>query len=356
MKKLSIECLQRLEPIRGLSTARLAELVQCCHLECVPAGGDPLRREGDALRFVYLLAGELKIVLPDGTIKVIVGSCEQACWPLGYKTPPPLAGKAITDVEMLRLDFDLLDIMITWDELATVAERKAGDRDEPPPWSTMTAAFSVRSLVSGALARLPPAHIHELLEAFERLTVHAGEYVIREGEPGDYYYLVESGRCSVLRQLGGSEVGIAELRAGDAFGEEALVSDAVRNASVRMRTDGVLLRLAKPDFDRLLKAPLLHEVSREEAERRIASGQARWLDVRYAAEFAQDGLPGAINIPLNEIRTAFSLLDRDIEYIAYCHSGRRSAAAAFLLARHGFRASWLRDERPGGMRCKENPQ
>jgi len=343
--KLTVELLQRLEPVRGLSAARLNELVQWCHLETCPAGSDPLCQKGDGLRFVYLLAGELKVVLPDGTIKVFVGSCETASWPLGYKTAIPVASKAITDVEMLRLDFDLLDIMMTWDELATVAERKSGAGEEPPPWTTMTGAFSAQSLVSGALAQLPPAHIHELLDAFERIFVRSGEYVIREGEQGDYYYLLESGRCSVLRQVGGREVGVAELRAGDAFGEEALVSDAPRNASVRMRTDGVLLRLSKPDFVRLLKAPLLQEIDWAEAARRVASGQARWLDVRYPAEFAQDGLPGAVNVPLNEIRAAFSLLDREIEYITYCHSGRRSAAAAFLLARSGFKACRLKEGR-----------
>jgi len=74
---------------------------------------------------------------------------------------------------------------------------------------------------------------------------------------------------------------------------------------------------------------------------RVAAGGACWLDVRYAAEFVEDGLPGAINVPLNEIRSAFEVLDPGREYIAYCRRGRRSSAAAFLLAQHGFRAVWL---------------
>jgi rhodanese-related sulfurtransferase len=145
----------------------------------------------------------------------------------------------------------------------------------------------------------------------------------------------------VRRRIGGDDILLAELKAGDAFGEEALVSNAKRNATVSMKTDGVVLRLAKPDFIELLRTPLLHGLSRTEAERRVAAGKAVWLDVRYAVEFSSDGLPRAMNIPLNEIRTAFGLLDRRQEYIVYCQSGRRSSTAAFLLAQHGFNAFWL---------------
>jgi CRP-like cAMP-binding protein len=52
--------------------------------------------------------------------------------------------------------------------------------------------------------------------------------------------------------VAGSSVQLAELKEGDAFGEEALVADTVRNATVVMKTDGMLLRLSKQDFNELL--------------------------------------------------------------------------------------------------------
>ena len=339
---LTLEQLQGLEPVRGLSAPRLRELMAWCRVDALPAGAALPQPLSDGLQLVYLLSGEAVVVLPDGVTRVLVGSCDQARWPLGYKTTLPVSGRAITDLRLLRLDFDLLDRMMTWDELAAVAGQPAGDATPAPPaWTALAGAFPAETLFTGALARLPAAHIHELLAAFVRMPMRAGREVIREGEPGDDYYLVESGRCRVTRQVGGSELRLAELRAGDAFGEEALVSGAPRNATVRMLTDGVLLRLAKADFLRLLQAPLLRQCARGEAEARVRAGQARWLDVRYPAEFAQDGLPGAINVPLNEIRSAFPLLDPRLEYITCCQSGRRAAAAAFLLARHGFVASCL---------------
>ncbi|MDP3537089.1 MAG: cyclic nucleotide-binding domain-containing protein [Azonexus sp.] len=339
---LTVDILSRLEPIRGLSSLRLEELASLCQAEIWPLGADPLQEKSGVAQFIYLLSGEMKIVLPDLSVRLLVGGCDIANWPIGYKTVLPVSSKAVTPIELLRIDFDLLDIMMTWDELSSVAESKPQQgNDDAAQWSTMTGAFSAQALTSSALAQLPAAHIHELLQRFERIKVKRGQTIIREGETGDYYYLIESGRCEVTKRLGGTDMCLAELKSGDSFGEEALVSDCRRNASVTMKTDGALQRLAKPDFVELLQAPLLHAVDRVDADLRVSAGKASWLDVRYPAEFTEDGLPGAINLPLNEIRSALGLLDKNREYIVYCQSGRRSSAAAFLLAQHGFKAGWL---------------
>lgn len=341
MEHLNTQTLSRLEPIRGLSGKRLEELASFCKPEHYPLGVDPFRAASIDGQLVYVLSGELKVVLADGSMRLIVGGCDMANWPLGYKSLPPAGGKAITDVDLVRIDSDLLDLMMTWDDLSSASDLAVSKPEDAALWRTMTGAFSAHALAAGGLGQLPPAHVQGLLRRFDRVKVKSGQVMVREGDEGDYYYLIESGRCEVRRSIGGADVLLAELKAGDAFGEEALVSDAKRNASVIMKTDGVVLRLAKPDFIELLRTPLLHGITRDEAERRVAKRGAIWLDVRYAVEFASDGIPGAVNIPLNEIRNAFGLLDRGREYIVYCQSGRRSSTAAFLLAQHGFDAFWL---------------
>ena len=70
---------------------------------------------------------------------------------------------------------------------------------------------------------------------------------------------------------------LAELKQGRAFGEDALISEAKRNATVTMKTDGRLLRLNKTDFIELLKAPLITQVDMEEAQQKVAEG-AVWID------------------------------------------------------------------------------
>jgi rhodanese-related sulfurtransferase len=249
--------------------------------------------------------------------------------------------RTLTEVELLRVDDDVLDVMATWDQIATAEghEKRAGKEEEPGAlanWTMMSGMFSVASLKYGAFSQLPPAHIDELLRRFERVPVKKNDVVIREGAEGDFYFVIENGRCKVERMVGGVSMLLAELRSGDAFGEEALVSDVKRNATVTMKSDGALLRLAKKDFIELLREPLLRRVSAEEARAKVTAG-ARWIDVRYPSEYQYDRLPGAINIPLSEIRNAFGALDKEKEYVLYCQSERRSAAAAFLLAQRGYR-------------------
>lgn len=62
--------------------------------------------------------------------------------------------------------------------------------------------FSVNSLRAGALSRLPTADIGRLLARFERVRVKRGTAVVQEGEPGDFYYVIESGRATVTRNVG----------------------------------------------------------------------------------------------------------------------------------------------------------
>ncbi len=354
---VSVEFLSRLQPIRELGGERLKELSRLCYREEVARGLDPFRVRTWAGQAVYLAKGEMRVQFTDGSSSVLVGGTGDALNPLGKGAQAIEGAKAITDVELVRFDEDMLDIMLTWDQLAAPAaslpkqkkETKAFDADSTD-WRSMSGLFAARSLTQGAFAALPPAHIETLLGRFERVAVRRGEAVIRQGGIGDYYYLIENGRALVTREVAGATVELAELKTGDAFGEEALVSEGPRNATVTMRTDGSLLRLRKEDFVELLREPLLQGLTWEEAQGHVASG-ARWVDVRYPAEFQLDGLEGAINLPLNELRQAIGGLPANQEYIVYCQSGRRSSAAAFLLSQKALRASVLKGGlrlRPGG--------
>ncbi len=74
------------------------------------------------------------------------------------------------------------------------------------------------------------------------------------------------------------------------------------------------------------------------------------LDVRMPEEFAQRAIKGAINTPLYTLRETVSEYDRSRKYIAYCNTGERSAAAAFILGKLGFEAYALQGGLAGMIR------
>jgi len=334
------EQLASLAPLAGMSPERLAELAEVAVVERVARGTDPLKDQAKASHSIFLLHGEVLLSYQGGGTLVVVGGTEETRQALNRQKQPIARARAITDVDLLSIDDDVLDILATWDQVAAAgSEGTAMGQAVKSDARLATGAFSLANLRSGAFAQLPAAHIDDLFKCFERVKTARGDTLIREGDEGDYYYVIESGRFQVERLVGGAKVVLAELKAGDAFGEEALVSEAKRNATVTAVTDGELLRVRRGDFNELLREPLLRRLSFHEAVRRVASG-ALWLDVRYPSEYQYDKLPGAINVPLAEVRNMFAVLDRSHEYVAYCQSGRRSAAAAFLFAQRGFRV-WL---------------
>lgn len=333
------EQLAMLVPLAGLSRERLAELAEATLIERAARGADLLAGRAQPGPSLFLLAGEVLLGFEAGGTLVVVGGSEETRQALNRRKEGVARARAITDVDLLVIDDEMLDVLATWDQVAAGRGREA------------VASGSFSTLFAGVFAQLPPAHIDELLRRFERVSAARGEVVIREGDEGDYYYVIESGRFQVARLVGGADVVLAELRAGDAFGEEALVSEAKRNATVAALTDGQLLRLNCTHFNELLREPLLRRIGFDEASAKVRRG-ALWLDVRYPSEYQYDKLPGAINVPLAEVRNMFAVLDRTKEYIAYCQSGRRSAAAAFLFAQRGFRV-WLLE---GGLKGMEKPE
>ncbi len=199
-------------------------------------------------------------------------------------------------------------------------------------WMTML-------LQTKAFHKIPPANIQAIFMRMQQINYRSGDVILKQGAEGDYFYVLIRGAALVTRETPLSKEGIklAELHVGDTFGEEALISDAKRNATVTMQTDGAVMRLGKDDFKTLLNEPMLEWVSRSQAEEIIREG-GQWLDVRLPSEFENQHLDGSINIPLYFIRLKISMLDPDKKYVVCCDTGRRSSAGAYILSERGYQA------------------
>lgn len=349
---IPLAVLNKLEPIVNLSESRKQELASLCFAEKVSIGLDPLRMNvTKAPQAIYLLQGELKLRYFNDKRQIITGGSSAAKQSLtsNLKIQDTVA---VTDVVILRVDADLLDIMLTWDQFSESEDLLQKPKEKPAPaqiqqknatrttgdWMKETGVFSALSLQRGVFSRLPTSNVEEMFKRMENIEVTAGQTIMHQGDVGDYYYLIQKGTAIVSRKAGVEPVILTELGEGGAFGEDALASDNKRNATVTMKTDGILKRLKKQDFIALLKEPLITKVNLDEAQKLVASGTAIIADVRLQSEFEDDHIEGAINLPLNEIRQLAVNLDKTKTYITYCQTGRRSSAAVFALAQSGLTA------------------
>ena len=334
--------LRTFAPFDGMTPTSLAAFARKVSRLQAPKGR-LLFTEGDEdKQTFYLISGSIDLMFEGEVIGSVRSGTPKSKSPLVHQLPRPYSAVVTSDrIEYLQIDSEFLDVAVTLDQTGAykVLELNALDDNATGADDWMTALLQTK-----AFHKIPPANIQAVFMRLQRVDCRAGEVVIKQGDVGDYFYVVVKGICQVAREtpLNKEGVRLAELKMGDTFGEEALISDVKRNATVTMVTDGVLMRLAKDDFRKLLHEPLLDWVDYESAKRIVAIEGGQWVDVRLPSEFEHYRADGAINIPLHSLRLKMKALDRNRHYIVCCDTGRRSSACAYILAERGFQASVLR--------------
>lgn len=321
---------RNLIPLQSLAPADRGELAAHARIVQFEPGQSPFRRGTATSSAVYLLSGEVELEGGNGKRRLQAGS-EPARYALSNAPVFEESSLCLRACELLFVDRERLDRVLTWSQAGVVEVREI-EQDDSDDWM----ATMLRSPV---LQRVPPANIVRVIAAVERVEFAAGEVIIREGAPGDYYYVAVAGECRVLRSGAPDQpaVEVDRIVPGEGFGEEALVSGAPRNATVEAVTRAQLVRLSRREFDRFLREPLVQSV-----EFAAVDDDAQRIDVRLPDEYAGGHLPGAVNLPLRQIRERCGEIDRFRPAVLYCDGGGRSASATFLLCERGFNARWLR--------------
>ena len=337
-EQLNTDLLKNFSPLDGLKRDNLAALAKKVQIrELSPQ--QFLFKEGDAeKRTVYVVSGSLELLDQGQVQEIIEGGTDNARNPVSPIFPRRVSARARNRVQFISIDSDLLDVMLTWDQTGSyeVSDLQGQSDVGGDDWMTML-------LQTKAFHKIPPANIQAIFMRMQQINYKSGDVVLKQGADGDYFYVLTRGKCLVTREtpLNKDGIKLAELAVGDTFGEEALISDAKRNATVTMTTDGSVMRLGKEDFKRLLNEPMLDWVSMSEAEQIVTSG-GQWLDVRLPSEFENQHQEGAINVPLYFIRLKINTLDQEMKYVVCCDTGRRSSAGAYILSERGFQAYVLR--------------
>tara|TARA_R110002072_G_scaffold178580_1_gene334607 strand:- start:13831 stop:15678 length:1848 start_codon:yes stop_codon:yes gene_type:complete len=327
--------LKTLIPINNLSKDNIELIVSGSNVKAVPKDRIVFS-EGDNDDYAfYLLKGELKLISTDNTDFRIYSGTDGARYPLAQFQPRQYTARAEDDSLILCIDKTLLDSLLIGNDVG-IASCNPGlevndigsDGDED--WMT-------RILQSPLYNNISVENIQKIFSKIESINVSEGDVIVNQGDNGDYYYIIQSGRCQISRRPTptAQDINLAQIREGDAFGEEAIIANTKRNASVTMLTNGRLMRLSKDDFVELILFSILQKVDFETAQA-IEKEGAIWLDVRFPDEYQDYSVEGSINIPLNILRLQLGKLDRTKQYITCCDTGSRCAIAAYILAQHGY--------------------
>ncbi|MBN4055109.1 cyclic nucleotide-binding domain-containing protein [bacterium AH-315-K03] len=332
------QLLQTLVPVNTLTGDHLQTLLRDHVVESVCKGQLLFARGDYDNNNVYLLSGSVLLEDDKPQSKLVCASDPSSRFPLAHHQPRRCSATAESDCLIVTFNSDALDRMLAWDQasqyiILDISSQR--DLDEDADWM-------LTLLRSNLFYKVPPMNIRQILNKFEPQYLSSGEIVLRQGEMGDACYFIKEGLAGVYQSQDDKMPSepIAELGTGRFFGEDALVNDTVRNATIVMQSNGVLMKLAKQDFFLLLKYVEVNTVRLVEAKKAIKQGSL-WVDVRTQDEFDRGHCDQALHMPLNLLKLKSRLLDKNQHYIIYCNSARRSGAAAQLLGEDGFNVCLL---------------
>ncbi len=322
--QVSPESLNTLVPLGSLSPGqRQALLQESDTLYLFP--GDTLFESGqfDSSEF-FLLSGD--VALTDAAGKRSLEKGRTSLGPLSPMLPRRHRAQVVADAVVLKINRQRLDELLSWSQVAEHLRLAA----VTGPGSETGNLWLDRLLGSNLFFKVSPTNIGRVVQKLEPREVRAGEVIIREGEAGDCCYFVQSGEARVSR--GAAAETLAVVGAGHCFGEDALLKESPRNATVTMVSDGVLLVLQQQDFLSLLREPevALCTLPQTVDERRVL------LDVRTQGEYSTGHLPQAASLPLHLLSLKSRLLSSDVSYAVYCSTGRRARPASLFLQQQGF--------------------
>ncbi|KAG6018763.1 protein kinase A regulatory subunit [Claviceps citrina] len=212
----------------------------------IPAKGIKVISQGDAGDFFY--------VVERGSFDVHVN-------PIGSVQPGPDGlGDKVGDIQAGG-SFGELALMYNAPRAATVISAEAGCT----LWALdritfrrilMESTFARRRMYETFLEEVPllssltPYERSKIADALETQKYAPGQIIIREGDPGHSFFLLESGEADAFK--GDPNNKVLHYKKGDYFGELALLNDQPRAASVMASSDVKVATLGKNAFQRLL--------------------------------------------------------------------------------------------------------
>jgi rhodanese-related sulfurtransferase len=301
-------------------------------VETARSGAFLFKRGDTKKELIYLLKGEVSLEVDKLKMEVIKSGTESARFALAHQLPRKVNGVAKGTVQFLRLN----SIYITTPDLSELKKDSSSDKetDKETKQNWMSTLLMVP-----VLRALPPAQLSKINENLEEVEYLESQIIVKQGEVGEYYYLIKSGECVLSHKDATPEqaLTVTKLKIWDSFGAEALICHAVRNHTATALTDVSLLRMKKDKFFSLIKEPLIKVLNESETEA-LLHNNGILLDVRSEAKFEQAHFPEAVNAPLLGLRNYLKKLESNQPIVVISDEQSLSEAAAFLLLSYKFSA------------------
>lgn len=337
-----VHLLKTLQPIDTLSAAHIEKLADMTKKAHYPANKILFKRFEKSPDYVYLIRGSVDLVDAQYQKTSIEVDDQGKKPPLDSADPSRYTAVTTSSSIIITISRDEVDIALAWNQAGNYLVQDLATQEEGYGTDWMSALLG-----SELFQKIPPSNLQQLFQRFQEIKVETGEVIVQQGEVGDAFYVIQTGVAKVLRENDGETKYLATLGPGHYFGEEALIGDTVRNATVQMNTDGIVMKLGKTDFKNLLESPVLSYVSSQKIAEWNKTGKAYiLLDVRLSIEVSEEEREGRLLIPLTELRNKIHQLEKNSVYVMAHEAGRRAVLGAYLLNQAGFQAYIHEDATP----------
>ncbi|XP_019635299.1 PREDICTED: cGMP-dependent protein kinase 2-like isoform X3 [Branchiostoma belcheri] len=236
VKQMLKEAIQQNDFMKNLDPIQMSEIVDCMDFQMFQSGQKVIQ-EGEAGQQLFVAeVGELKVTKGGNDLgnmgpKTLFGELA-----LLYNCSRTATVKAVTESKLWAIDRNIFQMIM----IKTGRTR----REEH---------FKFLKSVS-LLKELPHAKLSKIADCLEVDFYHEGEYIIREGQTGDTFFIIIEGEVKVTQKIEGVEEPkvIKTLSRGETFGEKALLSEDKRTANV-IAVGGVkCLTLDRVAFNQLI--------------------------------------------------------------------------------------------------------
>ena len=275
--------LARFEPFSRLDRNDVALVARHTHALTIPADRWLVRPGRQLVSHIFLVRGKVRVLEAATADRARGGACsrEAIVSSRGSRARraiyPGTDGVATQTVaQVLLVDPRALGFLA---DGAPVLGDRGLPTESDPEWLD-------RFLGGGVMRQLSSVDWQQVLRDVRERRVEVGELVLRRGEQGDAFYIVQRGVAGVYD----GERLLAELGPGEFFGEDALIRGGYRRADVRMLSDGVLGTMNRASFLRLLLQTTVRARARQAA--RYQGQRRRQRGVRRCPAHTPGGVTG----------------------------------------------------------------